>query len=68
MQDIAILTSRAPEVYWHEGGRHVYLTFEGLRESRTIADKRTRIRVTLPLTVAAQLRGLLAQRIVDDQQ
>jgi hypothetical protein len=30
------------------GARNVYLTFEGLRESRTIADKHTRVRVSSP--------------------
>ena len=41
VQDIGIVTSRAPQVYRPEGSRVVYLTFEGLRESRTIADKGT---------------------------
>jgi hypothetical protein len=37
----------------------VYLTFEGLRESRTVADKHTRVRVALPLAELARLRELL---------
>ena len=46
-------------MYRPERARVVYLTFEGLRESRTIADKHTRIRVTLPVAEAARLRELL---------
>jgi hypothetical protein len=41
----------------------VYLTFEGLRESRTIADKQTRVRIALPLSEVARLRELLADPI-----
>jgi hypothetical protein len=42
------------------------LTFEGLRESRTVADKRTRIRVSLPLAEVARLRELLAELATED--
>ena len=35
------------------GARYVYLTFEGLRESRTIVDKHTRIRIALPSSEVA---------------
>jgi hypothetical protein len=61
VQDISIVTSRPPTV--HRSGRHVYLTFEGLRESRTIADKQTRIRVVLPVSEIAGLRDLLAAQL-----
>jgi hypothetical protein len=37
----------------------VYLTFEGLRDSRTIADKHTRVRIALPVAEADRLRELL---------
>src|SRR5947207_14280179 len=47
MQDIGIVTSQTPNVYRPADSDRVYLTFEGLRESRTVADKRTRIRITL---------------------
>ena len=60
VQDIGIVTSHAPDVYRPEGSRVIYLTFEGLRESRTITDKRTRIRITLPIAEGARLRELLA--------
>jgi len=43
-------------------GDRVYLTFEGLRESRTAADKRTRIRITL----SAQAAVHLWQQLADD--
>ena len=60
VQDIGIVTSDAPDVHRPERSRIIYLTFEGLRESRTIADKRTRIRITLPISEGARLRELLA--------
>ena len=61
MQDISIVSSRAPTVHRPQSARVVYLTFEGLRESRTVADKRTRIRVTLRVSEVAGLRELLAE-------
>ena len=61
MQDIGIVSSRAPSVDRPTSARYVYLTFEGLRESRTIADKHTRIRIALPMLEAARLRDLLAE-------
>jgi hypothetical protein len=48
-------------VDWPPGARYVYLTFEGLRESRTVADKQTRLRVALPLAEVARLRELLVE-------
>ena len=33
----------------------------GLRESRTVADKHTRVRIALPLTKLARFRELLAE-------
>lgn len=61
VQDISIVTSRPPTVYRPEGSKSVYLTFEGLRESRTIADKLTRIRVALPARLATELSQQLLQ-------
>jgi hypothetical protein len=61
VQDIGIVSSRAPTVDRPTGARYVYLTFEGLRESRTIADKHTRIRIALPMSEVARLRELLAE-------
>jgi hypothetical protein len=55
VQDIGIVTSRTPMIYRPADGDTVYLTFEGLRESRTVADKRTRIRITLSAQVALHL-------------
>jgi hypothetical protein len=60
MQDIGIVSSRAPTVDRPTSARYVYLTFEGLRESRTISDKHTRIRIALPLPEAARLGEMLA--------
>jgi hypothetical protein len=60
VQDISIVTSRTPIVYRAEGSNTVYLTFEGLRESRTIADKHTRVRIALPAQQAVHLWQQLA--------
>ena len=68
VQDIGIGSSRAPAVDRPAGARYVYLTFEGLRESRAIADKHTRIRVTLPVAEVARLRELLADPLNKGQQ
>jgi hypothetical protein len=56
VQDIGIVSSHAPTVERPPGARFVYLTFEGLRESRTVADKYTRVRVSLPMAEVARLR------------
>jgi hypothetical protein len=60
VQDISIVTSRAPEVHRPAGAQNVYLTFQGLRDSRTIADKLTRVRVSLPVSEARRLSEQLA--------
>jgi hypothetical protein len=44
----------------------VYITFVGLRDSRTVADKHTRVRVALPVAEVARLRELLAEPVDDD--
>ncbi|MBV9170355.1 MAG: hypothetical protein JOZ81_09760 [Chloroflexi bacterium] len=44
-------------------GRYIYLIFEGLRNRAPSATNATRIRVALPLTEIAQLRGLLAEPV-----
>jgi hypothetical protein len=59
VQDIDIVSSRAPSVDRQAGARQVDLAFEGLRESCTIADKHTRIRLPLPLAEVARLRELI---------
>jgi hypothetical protein len=66
VQDISVVTARTPIVYRPEGSNTVYLTFEGLRESRTIADKHTRVRITLPATQAINLWQQLAQDVPVD--
>ena len=63
LQDIAVFTGQPVVVYRPEGRGRVYLTFEGLRESRTVGDKLTRIRVAIPLAEAARLRDLLTEQI-----
>src|SRR5215469_9727993 len=66
VQDISIVTSRTPIVYRAEGSNTVYLTFEGLRESRTIADKHTRVRIALPAQQAVHLWQQLADDVPAD--
>lgn len=63
-----LVRSRAPFVYRPEGAPRVYLTFEGVRESRTIADEHTRVRVALPLSEVSRLRELLAEHLDASQQ
>jgi hypothetical protein len=68
VQDIGIVSSQAPTVNWTPGARYAYLTFEGLRESRTIGDKRTRIRISLPAAELDRLRASLARAASDGQE
>jgi hypothetical protein len=57
-----MVSTSAPAIHRPSGGRIVYLTFEGLRESRTIAEKQTRVRVALPLSEVGKLRDRLAEQ------
>ena len=68
MQDISIVSRSTPSVYRPENSKNVYMTFEGLRESRTIADKLTRLRITLPAARAVKLREQLAAVLSADSQ
>jgi hypothetical protein len=68
VQDISIVSSQAPTVHRPPGARWVYLTFEGLRESRTIADKQTRIHVSMPASEVARFQELLADVLTEIQQ
>jgi hypothetical protein len=63
---IGIVSSRARTVDRPSDARNVYLTFEGLRESRTIADKHSCARVSLPLAEVDRLRQLLAELATED--
>lgn len=61
VQDISLVTSRLPTVYRPEGSRTVFLTFEGLRESRTASDKLTRIRIAMPASELPRLQEQLGE-------
>jgi uncharacterized protein with ACT and thioredoxin-like domain len=63
VQEISIVSRSTPSVVRPDGSAFVFLEFEGLRESRTIVDKLTRVRVTLPLAETTRLQELLAQRV-----
>ena len=65
MQEISIVTASAPAIHPPSRGRIVYLTFECLGESRTIADKQTRVRVSLPLSELGKLRNRLAEQAAE---
>jgi hypothetical protein len=65
VQDVGIVSSRAPTVDRPASARYVP-TFEGLRESRTIADRHTRVRVSLPLAEVDRLRLLLGEVATED--
>jgi hypothetical protein len=66
VQEISIVARSAPAVSRPPGAQTVYLTFEGLRESRTIADKLTRVHVALPAAQARLLSDLLAAVLSPD--
>ena len=57
-----------PAVNRPPGAQTVYLTFEGLRESRTIADKLTRVQIALPVAQARLLSNTLAALVPPDGQ
>jgi hypothetical protein len=54
------VSTGTPDVRQPEGSTRVYLTFEGLREARTAADKHLRLRIALPAAQARRLQELLA--------
>jgi hypothetical protein len=58
----------APAVNRPPGAQTVYLTFEGLRESRTIADKLTRVQIALSAAQAQRLSNMLAALLPPDGQ
>jgi len=58
VQDIGLVSSRAPTVDRPACARQVDLTFEGLRDLCTIADKHMHIRLPRPLAEVARLREL----------
>jgi hypothetical protein len=68
VQDISIVTSKLPRVHRSEGTGTVYVTFKGLRESRTISDKRTRIRVAMPAATAQSFCQLLGGVVSDHSE
>src|SRR5215207_1195155 len=55
VQSIGIVAAREPEAFRGDGSPSVRLTFRGLLDSRTAADRDTRVRVTIPVAQAARL-------------
>ncbi len=68
MQEISIHSGSPPVVYRPEGARVVYMTFEGLRDSRTIADKLTRVRVALAIGEVQRLCQMLGELVPEANQ
>jgi hypothetical protein len=63
VQEIGIVSGSPPTVRRTEGSQHLFLTFEGLREARNIADKLTRIRVALRTADAQRLYAALGEQL-----
>jgi hypothetical protein len=66
------VVAREPEVFrgvdsLGGGLPTVRLTFRGLRDSRTAADRDTRVTVTLPVAQAARLWRLLGETLTEDE-
>jgi hypothetical protein len=53
-------SDRAARVDRAEGGSRVYLEFPGIRDARNVVDRDTRLRVSMPVARAAELRSQLA--------
>ena len=68
MQEISIHSGSPPVVNRPEGARVVYMTFEGLRDSRTIADKLTRVRVALAIGEVQRLCQMLGELVPEANQ
>ena len=68
MQAISIVCRAAPTVSRPPGAQTVYLTFEGLRDSRTIADKLTRVQIALPAAQARAFAEQLAAALPPDSE
>jgi len=68
VQSIGIVAAREPEAFRGDGSPSVRLTFRGLLDSRTAADRDTRVRVTIPVAQAARLWRLLGERLTDDEK
>ena len=68
MQEISVVCRSVPSVSRPPGAQTVHLTFEGLRESRTIADKLTRVQILLPAAQSWQFGEQLAGALPPDSQ
>ena len=68
MQEISVVCRAVPTVSSPPGAQTVCLTFQGLREPRTITDKLTRVQITLPAAQSRQLWEQLAAVLPSDSQ
>jgi hypothetical protein len=63
MQEISIVSGQPATVRRPVGSQHLYLTFEGLRDARNIADKLTRVRVAIRPADAHALYTALGEQL-----
>jgi hypothetical protein len=61
MQDIGIATGRPAVVNRPEASQTVYLEFRGTRDAPHVNDRDTRLRVSMPVARAAELRRQLSE-------
>ena len=64
VQEVGISSGTAPVVRRPEGTFRIDITFEGTRDAK-VRDRHTRVRATLPSTLAAQLWHQLGEQLED---
>ena len=68
MRDIGIASGREPDVRRDESGRTVNLTFRGISDARSSADRDTRIRIALAPAGAVRLWRLLGEHLTETEK
>jgi len=67
VQEIVIASGTPPIVRRAEGASRLELTFEGTRDAK-VRDRLTRLRISLPSTLAAQLWHQLGAQLEDAEK
>jgi hypothetical protein len=67
MEVISITSGRPPSVERPEGSTSVFLTIDGLRDTK-VRDRDTRIKIALQGPRAAELWRLLGERLTDAEK
>ena len=68
MRDIGIASGREPDVRRDDSGRTVNLTFRGISDARSSADRDNRIRIALAPAQAVRLWRLLGEHLSDAEK